>query len=522
MNKHLKVKLWTMVCATVLLVGVGAFFGRNIGLLTCSNGQQLSLGPSVKPDIQVAPVVTSLQDSFANVAAVMKPAVVNISTTQIVKQEYAPEFYFGNPFDDFFGDFFGNQGQGNKQQARPKPQKKYVERRFSGTGSGVIISENGLILTNNHVIGGASDIEVTLSDERKFKGKVIGADARLDLAVIKIEATKLPAAVLGDSDKIRVGDWAMAIGSPFGLEQTVTLGIISARRQSLMVEGQQYREMIQTDCAINQGNSGGPLINIKGEVVGINTAIYTPTGGFVGVGFATPINKAKEILTQLIEKGKVIRGWLGVEIRPVDGAVAKQFGLPEVKGALVNTVMKDAPAERSGLKRGDIILEFNGKPVKDVTALQDMVAQTEPKKKVNLTIWRNNKEDHLDLVIGEMPGNLKESATDSGEEKNNAPGQEAESQEWLGIKVKTLTSDLAGQLGVDASEKGVVVTEITPGSKADESGIAANDVIRAINRDPVTNIKEFTAVSAKAKLSDGIVFDINRGGQLIYLTIQER
>ena len=517
MDKRVRVRLFTMVFMALILLGVGAFFGKNVGF---SEGQPLNLGPSVKPNIQVPQPVINLQDAFANVADALKPTVVNISTTQIVKQEYAPEFFFGNPFDDFFGDFFGDQKGARPQQ--PKPQKKYYERKFSGTGSGVIISEDGYILTNNHVIGGASDIEVTLSDERKFKGKIIGQDPNTDMAVIKITAPKLPAAMLGDSDRIRVGEWAMAIGSPFGLEQTVTVGIISARRQSLMVEGQQYREMIQTDAAINQGNSGGPLINIKGEVIGINTAIYTPTGGFVGVGFATPINKAKAIITQLIEKGKVTRGWLGVEIRPVDDAVAKQFGLKETAGALVNNVMTGTPAEKAGLKRGDIITGFNGQPVKNTTNLQDLVAQTEPKKKVPLKVWRNNKEENFDLVIGEMPDKTKDVAGANQPEQGAAADNEKISKEWLGLKVKVLNKDLAAQLGVDPAEKGVVVAELSPGSKAEEAGIMENDVIRSINRQPVTNVNEFEAVNAKAKLADGIVFDINRHGQLIYLTIQER
>ncbi|MBI5555452.1 MAG: Do family serine endopeptidase [Elusimicrobia bacterium] len=519
MDRRTSLKLSAMVFLAFFLVAVGAFFGRNIGFLRSSNGQQLNLGPAVKPDIQVPQAVMNLQDAFANTADQLKPTVVNIATTQIIKQEYRPnEFFFGNPFDNFFDDFFNEP---RPRQERPKPQKKYLERKMSGTGSGVIISTDGYILTNNHVIGGANEIEVTLSDERKFKGKIIGQDQKTDLAIIKIPAVNLPAAMLGDSDKIKVGDWSMAIGSPFGLEQTVTVGIISARRQSLMIEGQQYQEMIQTDAAINQGNSGGPLINIKGEVIGINTAIYTPTGGSVGVGFASPINKAKAILGQLIEKGKVTRGWLGVEIRAVDDAVAKQFGLKEAKGALLNNVLKDAPAERAGLKRGDIVIEFNGKPVKDVMSLQDLVAQTEPKKKVNVKVWRNNKEELFDLVISEMPTERKNELGETFSPKGSV-GESSVSREWMGLKVKTLTNEMAAQLDIDSSEKGVVIVELTPDSKAESAGLQEQDVIRSINRQPVTTIKEFEKVTSTAKLGEGIVFDVNRHGRLIYLTIQEK
>ncbi len=520
MDRKIKIRFMTMLFLVVLLLGAGAFFGRSLNSLWCTSAQNLNLGPTVKPEIAVPQAVMNLQDAFVIIADQLKPTVVNISTTQIVKQEYQPyEFFFGNPFDNFFDDFFNGQPP---NQQRPKTQKKYLERKLSGTGSGVIISADGYILTNNHVIGGANEIEVTLSDERKFKGKIIGQDAKTDLAIIKIPANKLPAAMLGDSDRIRVGDWAIAIGSPFGLEQTVTVGIISARRQSLTVDNQQLREMIQTDAAINQGNSGGPLINIKGEVIGINTAIYTPTGGFVGVGFATPINKAKAILGQLIEKGKVVRGWLGVEIRPVDEAVAKQFGLKEARGVLLNNVMKDAPAERAGLKRGDIIIEYNGKPVKDTMGLQDLVAQTEPKKKAKVKVWRNNKEELFDLVVGEMPAEAKEGGKSLVQEQDGAPGTDQVSKEWLGMKVKPLTKEIAAQLGVESTEKGVVIIELSPGSKAESAGLQEKDLIRSINRQAITTIKEFEKITAAAKLSDGIVFDINRQGRLIYLTIQEK
>ena len=315
---------------------------------------------------QVSEEAVNLQNSFANVAEHVKPAVVNVSTLQILRIEQPfYEFYFGDPFEDFFDEFF----QRSPRDKRAKPRKRYYQKKLEGTGTGVIIDPKGYILTNYHVIANAEDIRVRLSGEKdkEFEAKIVGEDPRTDLAVLKIKSNKkFPSAVLGDSDVIRVGDWVLAIGSPFGLEQTVTVGVISAKRQSVPIEGRSYRDLIQTDAAINRGNSGGPLVNIKGEIIGINTAIYAPTGVFAGVGFAIPINDAKEIIDDLIEKGRVIRGWLGVEIKEVDEIIAKQFGLREIQGALVNKVIENSAAEKGGIERGDIIVKFAGQKVKEV------------------------------------------------------------------------------------------------------------------------------------------------------------
>jgi serine protease Do len=318
---------------------------------------------------------------------------------------------------------------------------------------------------------------------------------------------------------MKVGNWVLAVGSPFGLEQTVTAGIVSAIRQSVHIENRTYKELIQTDAAINQGNSGGPLVNIEGKVIGINTAIYAPMGGFVGVGFAIPINRAKEILDDLIHKGKVIRGWLGVEIRPVDEAIAKHFGLKKKEGALVNKVFANTPAEKGGLKRGDVILEFDGKKVKDSLSLQDIVGRTSPNKKVKVKIVRNMKEKKLQIVTEEMPDASGEEEVIDSEE--SSPVEEEVSKAWLGMKVKTLTPLLIRRLGLSNDEKGVVIVEIEPGSIADEAGLLQGDCMRSINRIPVPNIKVFNQVIKKAKLSKGIVIDINRRGKLIYLSITE-
>jgi serine protease Do len=291
--------------------------------------------------------VLDLQDSFARVAAQIKPAVVSITATHVETLQAAPEqYYFGDPFEEFFRQFNGQPSQPRSL----RPPRQY-QRRQQGMGSGVVVDPRGYILTNEHVVREADELTVTFQspEEKKYTGKVVGSDPRSDLAVIKIDSkSPLTYAALGDSDKVRVGDWAIAVGSPFGLEQTVTVGVISAMRQSLNIEGMNYSGLLQTDAAINRGNSGGPLVNIQGEVVGINTAIYAPTGVFAGIGFAIPANRIKDIMEQLIEKGHVVRGWMGVEILAVNEVMANQFNLPNAEGVMVNGVQPDSPAAKAG------------------------------------------------------------------------------------------------------------------------------------------------------------------------------
>jgi Do/DeqQ family serine protease len=374
-----------------------------------------------------------------------------------------------------------------------------------------------LILTNEHVIHGAQSIKVTLSDDKNYTGKLIGKDERTDIAVIKINAGKdITYARLGDSDKIKVGEWVIAVGSPFGLEKTVTKGIVSAKRQSLVIEGKVYHNLIQTDAAINRGNSGGPMFNLSGEVIGINTAIYAPTGVFSGVGFALPINNAKDILESLIHKGKVVRGWIGVEIRGVDAAIAKQFGLPDPSGVLVNTVFDNSPAQKAGLKRGDVIRAVDGKKIDSADELQSIVSHMEPKKVMNIMIIRNKKEMNITLTTGEAPS----------EEKMEALGQaaapeESSSSKWQGMKVVTVNSDLARRFNLPQDEKGCVVIDVSQGSMAESMGVMPGDLIKAVNQVPTPAVKEFEAATAKVKLSDGVVLDINRQGASIYLSYSQ-
>lgn len=414
----------------------------------------------------------ALQSAFVQVAKQVRPSVVQITTEKVVTYRYWDPFgeleeLFRSPFDEFFG------------FPRRKSQPKTFKKKQEGLGSGFIVDESGYILTNNHVIEGVDKILVKLlGDDRKYEAKVIGTDPKTDLALIKINAGRpLPPVKLGDSDKIEVGEWAIAIGNPFGLEETVTVGVISAKGRSGFGIT-QYEDFIQTDAAINPGNSGGPLLNIRGEVIGINTfiiAAYAPQ--YAGVGFAIPINLAKRVFSQLKEKGKVVRGYLGVYLQNLDEELAKSFDLPEKKGALVAQVIEDSPAEKSGIKEGDIIIEYDGSKVEDVKDLQMKVANTPPGKKVNIVVWRDKKRVSIDLVVGEMPA-------------EEPVAYETEEKLWRGIKVSSLTDEIKEQYGIDDKE-GVVVTYVEGGSIADESGIKVGSVIKMIGNYKISNISDY-------------------------------
>lgn len=485
---------WVLLCA--LFAGVG-YIGADQGWWDkLTRRRSPMVLDSVAPaPLEVHPDVANLQDSFAKVAELAKPAVVNISAVHVAKESDNPnEFYFGDP-NEFFYRYFGERPQG-----RQPPR----EERSEGTGSGVIIDPEGYILTNNHVVQGADQLTVTLSTDKSYKGKVIGTDPRSDLAVIQIKTSNpLPFIPLGDSSAIRIGDWALAIGSPFGLEQTVTAGIISAIRQSLNIEGKNFANLIQTDAAINRGNSGGPLVNLKGQVIGINTAIYAPTGVFSGVGFAIPVNNAKRILKDLIEKGYVERSWMGIEITEVDEVLAQQFGLDATKGALINQVISGGPAEKAGLQRGDVIVGFDGKKIENVVGLQELVSTTPPKKKVDVDIVRDRKKKTISLTTAIMPNQ-------PGEKEGSRPTENQDKDEsrvfkWMGASFS--------QVGDN-----VVVAEVPANSDAAEAGFAEGDEIHSVNRQDIKSLKDLKKASESVKLKDGVVFDITRDGRSFYLT----
>ena len=436
--------------------------------------------------------------SFVDVVKKQKPSVVNISTTRIIKERGfgGPPHPPLDPFRDFFGDEFMERFFGQS------PKKEYKTQNL---GSGFIISKDGYILTNNHVIENADEIIVRLSDEREFKAEIIGRDARTDLALIKIkDHDALPVAVLGDSDKLEVGEWVIAIGNPFGVGQTVTAGIVSAKGRE--IGAGPYDDFIQTDASINPGNSGGPLFNIKGEVVAINTAIYSPSGGNVGIGFAIPVNMAKRLLPQLKEEGSVTRGWLGVMIQPISKELAETFDLPSEDGALVADVVKDSPADKAGLKRGDVIISFDGEKIGKMKQLPAIVAATRVGSKVKLKVIRGGKEKTFNTKIERL----------ASEDDN---GDDEAAKDGLGMSVQDITPDIARRLDIDPSE-GVIVTMVERGGVADLGGIRRGDIILEINRKEINDIGNFKAEIGRIKKGDAALFLIYRDGNTFYRVLK--
>ncbi len=435
-------------------------------------------------------ILTQLGEAMAGVAERVKPAVVNISTSKTVKTERHP--FFDDPF---FRRFFGD----------PQPQK----RRVTNLGSGVIASADGYIITNNHVIEGAEDILVKLSDGREYKGRPVGKDPRTDIAIIKIDEKNLPTVPWADSDKLRVGEIVFAIGNPYGLNQTITMGIVSALgRTGIGIT--DYEDFIQTDAAINPGNSGGALVNIKGEIVGINTAIFSVTGGYQGIGFAIPSNMVKNVMENIVKEGKVVRGWLGVQIQALTPELARQFNLKDEKGVLLADIVEGGPAEKGGLKRGDVIIEYNGKKIENPFQLRNMVATTKPGDTVNIMVMRNGKALSIKVVVGELPDGV--AAVEIPEKFDNV---------LRGVQVQDLTDEMIKRLGITKKIRGVIITNISEDSPS--SGILSEgDIILEVNKTPVSNVREYNEIVSKIEKNQEVLLLIMRGGSNLYITISVR
>jgi serine protease Do len=427
---------------------------------------------------------------FISLAKRFSPSVVNVSTTQIRKATQDGPGLGDDQMGQFFERFFG------------APAPRGPQRR-GGQGSGFIIDSNGTILTNYHVVDGAEKISVTLSDGKNYDAKVVGKDQKSDIAVVKIDAGRdLPAVNLGDSDRLEVGEWVMAIGNPFGLDHSVTSGIVSAKGRN--IGAGPYDNFIQTDASINPGNSGGPLINLRGEVVGINTAIFSQSGGNIGIGFAIPANAVKELLPQLRDKGKVVRGFIGTSVQKVTPEIADSLGLKRARGALVADVIKGGPAERAGLKPGDIIIEFDRKEIKDFSDLPIQVARVAPGMLVQVKVLRDGKETALPLTVGEMKESEVIASTQEGD---------------FGLTVQPVTPQLAENLGLERAE-GLVITAVKRGSAAEEAGLRSGDVITEINRQPIKNLADFNRELTRSEKAKSVLLLVRRGQSSLFLALK--
>jgi serine protease Do len=488
---------YILIAAVILLLIIGGLLREGVLHVGSYNA------PANHVTVQVAknnsPVsLGNFANGFSSVLDPDLPKVVNISSTKVIKQQSMPNL-FSQPF---FRQFFGNQFGGQQQ---PQTQREY------SLGSGVIINSDGYILTNNHVVAGASDVEVFTQNHRKYRAKVIGTDEQTDIAVLKIDASGLPAFTLGDSSLLKVGDVVFAIGDPFGIGETATMGIVSATgRAPGGIE--HYENFIQTDAAINPGNSGGAMIDLRGHLVGINTAILSGggSGGNEGIGFAIPINMARHVMEQIVAHGKVIRGYLGVEIQDVSPDMARAFGLNQGGGALVAGVTPGGPADKGGIKRGDVILKLNGKDASDASDLSLRISEMSPGDVAHLSVFRDGHTQQIAVKLGTFPQN--------GQAVTQAPGS-GMGAALPGVTVKNLTSDLGQQLGLPPGSKGVVVASVDPTSPAAMADVQRGDVILQVDHMPVQNVQDYNKALA-GKSNQPVLLLISRGGETSYVVVE--
>jgi|tagenome__1003787_1003787.scaffolds.fasta_scaffold20989746_11 serine protease Do len=487
-----KVQIWASTLTVGAMLIGGAVIAKTSG--TSTKAERPIFAPAVTSAAMAAPLAAS----YSPLIKQALPEVVSITSSRIVKHS-ADEM---NPmFDDpFFRQFFGD-----KQPRSREPQQE----KQQGLGSGVIVGTNGYILTNNHVVDGATDIKVAFRDKREFTAKVVGRDPKTDIAVLKVDADHLAAIPLGDSSKVQVGDLAFAIGNPFGVGQTVTMGIVSATsRANLGIE--DYEDFIQTDAAINPGNSGGALIDAKGELIGINTAILSHSGGNQGVGFAIPVNLAKRVMDQIVDHGHVVRGFLGATIQDVTPTMAKALNMNDSNGVLIGDVTPKGPAAQAGLKPGDVIVKMNGEPVADSAALRLQVSETDPGTNVPLVVRRGSSTLNFDVKLGELPA----------DHEKNAEGNSDQSSSLQGIQVEPITPAVRQQLHLGQETHGVLVSKVDPDSAAGIAGIREGDIVQEVNHQAVTTVSEFEQAMRNA--SQPVLLRIVRDGTGFYVAIGAR
>ena len=469
---------------------------------SCSGQSSLTNLKAAEPS---APVVSSgvagVQTSYADLVTRVAPAVVTIRSTERVRA--AQQFPFMD--DPMFRQFFGDR----------MPQQQQTPQRVQGVGSGVIVNSDGYILTNHHVVDGATDIKVELTDNRTFSAKLVGSDPPSDLAVLKIDAKDLPTLSLGDSDRVRVGDPVLAVGNPLGIGQTVTSGIISAKGRQTGLSDGSFEDFLQTDAAINRGNSGGALVNTSGQLIGINSQILSPSGGNIGIGFAIPANMAKAVMEQLLKTGKVHRGMLGVTIQSIDADLAASLNMPAARGAIVTSVSPGGPADKAGINRGDVITSVNNQPTTDNNVLRNQVAGLGPGATATVGILRNGHEQNVQVTLAELPDQAKPESEDS----DSGDGAGNTGNERYGLTLQPLTSDAASRFGLDATDQGLLVTRVDPSSNAASAGIRQGDLIQEVNRQPVKSLPEFGNALRQSGSRPALVL-LKRRNAVIYVTLR--